>query len=310
MLRLLLTAAAALLLAPAALAGHAAFDYHPGFARTDPAQYETFANAHQGAGHASYMFLFTPARFSSDFIFLHRGVIHANSSLGLHRHENMEEIYVLLDPAPAFAWFTVTGNGTADGAATAELAGPALVPCPMGAAHGIYNPTDRDLEWMNIAVTSPGQGYDAVNLGDDLAMRGPMLLPDDAPPPLAWAAADPGLLRPVRGLYGGQGVVYLRELFCGAEFATTIAYVRHLLLPPGASVGGRRLQASEEIYYVLEGAGLGSLDNATYPVQAGDAVACVLGETARFVNDTQEPLQLLVFGISLDKGCTDPAAGQ
>ena len=46
------------------------------------------------------------------------------------------------------------------------LKGPAGAPCRMGHSHGIYNPTDKPVQWMNINVSAMKGTYDAFNLGD------------------------------------------------------------------------------------------------------------------------------------------------
>jgi hypothetical protein len=68
-------------------------------------------------------------------------------------------MYVIFDGE---AEFTVNGR-------TSKIKGPALVPCKMGDAHGIYNSSGKTLKWMNFGVsTTKGRG-DNFDLGDTRA---------------------------------------------------------------------------------------------------------------------------------------------
>ena len=60
----------------------------------------------------------------------------------------------------------------------------------MGSSHGIYNPTDHDVEWMNINV-GMSKVYDAFNLGDDRVGA-----PKDKIPQFVTMHLDKALLKP------------------------------------------------------------------------------------------------------------------
>ena len=147
---------------------------------------------HAGAGALHYQALFGSEDFSTNLIFLHRGIIPPKSGIGHHFHNHMEEMFVIFDNE---AEFTIDGR-------TSRLIGPAAAPCRMGHSHGIYNPTDRPTEWMNIAVGSIKGKYDNFDLGDDRAGA-----PVEAKAPFITMHLDRKLLKPATGLYGGKGTV-------------------------------------------------------------------------------------------------------
>src|SRR5438046_10517798 len=91
--------------------------------------------------------------------FLHRDCNQPKIVIRHHFHNHMEEMFVILDGQ---AQFTIDGR-------TSLLQGPAAAPCRMGHSHAIYNPTDRPIQWMNIAVGSIKGKYDNFDLGDDRA---------------------------------------------------------------------------------------------------------------------------------------------
>ena len=101
------------------------------------------------------MGLFDSTSLNTNLIFMHRGVIPPKSGIGHHYHNQMEEMFVIFDGQ---AQFTIDGR-------TAMLQAPAGAPCRIGRSHAIYNPGDKPVEWMNIAVGSVKGKYDNFDLG-------------------------------------------------------------------------------------------------------------------------------------------------
>ena len=84
-------------------------------AHNDPAKYHRSPHVHAGAGELHYMGLFDASSLNTNLIFMHRGVIPPKSGIGHHYHNQMEEMFVILDNE---AQFTIDGR-------TSTLAGPA-----------------------------------------------------------------------------------------------------------------------------------------------------------------------------------------
>src|SRR5882724_11568802 len=97
---------------------------------------------HDGAGSMNFGPLMNDKTLSTNFIFLHRGVLHSKGGIGQHFHNHCEEMFVIFDGE---AEFTINGR-------TSLLKGTVGAPDRMGSSHAIYNPTDHDVEWMNINV--------------------------------------------------------------------------------------------------------------------------------------------------------------
>jgi uncharacterized cupin superfamily protein len=116
---------------------------------------------HDGAGSMNFGALMNDKTLSTNFIFLHRGVLHPGGGIGQHFHNHCEEMFVIFDGE---AEFTINGR-------TSLLKGTVGAPDRMGSSHAIYNPTDHDVEWMNINVGT-SKVYDAFNMGDDRVGRG------------------------------------------------------------------------------------------------------------------------------------------
>src|SRR5581483_3124760 len=167
-------------------------------AHTDPAKYRDLQHVHAGAGKLAFMELLGRDALNTNLLFVHRGVIQPKSGIGHHFHSHMEEMFFILDGQ---AQFTIDGR-------TSLIQGPAAAPCRMGHSHAIYNPTNRPVQWMNIAVGSIKGKYDNFDLGDD---RADAAL--DAKPVFINARLHKYELPLVENLYGGKGTIgYKRAL--------------------------------------------------------------------------------------------------
>src|ERR1051326_2494026 len=272
-------------------------------AHTDPSKYRASKAVHDGAGQLDYMALFDAHSLDTNLFFLHRGVIQPKSGIGAHFHNQCEEMFVILDGE---AEFTIDGR-------TSLLKGPAGAPCRLGHSHGIYNPTDKPVQWMNINVSMAKDQYDAFNLGDTRVGA-----PLDAIPQFISMRLDRALLRPFEGMHGGKGAAQYRRALDATVFSTPWAYVDHLVLSPGASVGPHMHHEVAEFYYVMKGSGTVTISGGrggaeTAPIKEGDAVPIQLSDVHSFENTSSEPLEFMIVGVSRDQSKhvdnTDVSAG-
>ena len=253
---------------------------------TDPAKYHHLTAVHDGAGTMDFNALLGVDALDSNLIFLHRGVIQPHSGIGTHFHNRCEEMFVILDGE---AQFTIDGR-------TTRLRGPAGAPDRMGHSHGIYNATDKPVQWLNINVGLT-KTYDAFNLGDDRVGA-----PLDAHPTFIFMRLDRSLLKPLGQGRRGTGAVQSRRALEPSVFSTAWAYVDHLLLPPGSTLAPNTQPDMSEVYYVLAGTGTVAPGDAASasaaPIRTGDAIPVRLGQGASFANTGAEPLELMVIGVS------------
>lgn len=234
---------------------------------------------HDGAGTMNFGPLMNDKTLSTNFIFLHRGVLHAKSGIGQHFHNHCEEMFVIFDDE---AEFTVNGR-------TSLLKGTVGAPDRMGSSHAIYNPTDHDVEWMNINVGT-SKVYDAFNMGDDRVGA-----PKDKIPQFVTMRLDRALLKPAPD--GGK--VQRRRALSPSVFYTAWAYVDHELIAPGGDTGTSTLPDLSESYYVMSGDGSVTVNGETVAIKKGDAIPVDVGQSKSFKAGSQ-PLELMIIGVAKD----------
>ena len=258
-------------------------------AHADATKYQHLKAVHDGAGEMDFRVMLGTDAVEPNLIFFHRGVIMPHSGIGEHFHNKCEEMFVILDGE---AQFTIDGR-------TSLIQGPAGVPDRMGHAHGIYNPTDKPIQWLNINV-GMSKVYDTFNLSDSLEHQ-----TLDAIPQFVSYKLDKGLLRPMKAMDGGQGTVQYRRALQPTIFSTTWSYIDHLLLPPGASVGPRALPGFAEAYYVIGGDGTVTLGKETAQIHTGDVIPVRLNEARALANTGSAPLEFLIVGVAKDMATKD-----
>lgn len=240
---------------------------------------------HDGAGSMDFGPILGAHSLSTNLIFMHRGVINPHSGIGQHFHNHCEEMFVILDGPDA--QFTINGR-------TSTLPTPSGAPDRMGSSHGIYNPNDQPIQWLNINV-GISKTYDTFNLKDDRVGA-----PLDPIPQFVHFHIDPALLKPAPDWLNAKGGVLYRRLLEPTVFFTTWSFFDHISIPAGASIAPAMPADMSEAYYVYKGAGTVTVNGETQPIKAGDAVPVDLGQTQSFTQTGSVPLELLVVGVAKD----------
>jgi mannose-6-phosphate isomerase-like protein (cupin superfamily)/heme-degrading monooxygenase HmoA len=251
----------------------------------DPAKYRTLTAVHAGAGQMAFTQLIGRSELATNFLYLHSGVINAKSGIGHHFHHTIEEMYVLLNGE---AEFTINGR-------TSKIKAPAIVPCKMGDAHAIYNSSKEPVRWLNFAVSKTKGRVDNFDLNDTRV--GATI---DPVPVFVSGRLEQNNLKPLKAAAGGNSILY-RRVFGPDIFNTDWDHVDHLIIAADSTTGPRQLEGIEEVYYVIKGTGILSINNEKAGIKADDAFYGKLGEKITLAGDSKEGLELLVIGVAASK---------
>ena len=116
---------------------------------------------HGGIGRIATRHIWGPRDFDSTFTYLDHAILESGGSVGYHYHDALEE-----------SFFILRGRGLVTiGDRTFEVASDSVTWQGIGQGHGIFNPHGEDLEFLRIAVASPGLTPSTIDLHDDLAGR-------------------------------------------------------------------------------------------------------------------------------------------
>ncbi len=264
----------------------------PFWGRNDPSAYKEYANHHGGAGSVYFMEILPGELFTSDVYSIRRGIIPPGASIGEHLNRNGEEMYFIWGNA---AQITVNGE-------TALMPPGASVLCPLGSSIGIYNQGEKPVEWMNIIVSTEKGVYSAIDFDDDLTGQTVM-----SPAPYKWGYFDEALTVPVGPAHLGAGKILNNKPWLNTNFSTNWFRIGHCILPKGTSIGYHRHNATEEVYYVMSGTGLMTVNDVTWEVSAGDAIPCTLFDSHGLYSHTDDPPNIFVLIVKMDDAILDDA---
>jgi mannose-6-phosphate isomerase-like protein (cupin superfamily)/heme-degrading monooxygenase HmoA len=252
----------------------------------DPSKYRQLSAVHAGAGQMGFTQLIGRNQVSTNFLYLHSGVIEPKSGIGHHFHHNIEEMYVILNGE---AEFTINGR-------TSKIKAPAIVPCKMGDSHAIYNPSGEKLQWLNFAVSLNGPG-DNFDLADTRV--GATL--DKVPTFVSDRLEKEKLTVRRPAQFGGNRTTMSRRVFGPEIFSTDWNHVDHIVIPADSAIKSRKLEGVEEIYYVIKGNGTIGVNGEKAAIKASDALFGGIGEDVSFTNGGKEDLEILVIGVAASK---------
>lgn len=284
---------------------------------TDPAKAMPGRNVHQGTGTLGMQTLLGRGSVKN-LAFMHHGPLGPKSSIGHHFHTNSDEMFLILD---GDCQFTVNGQ-------TALIKGPVGVPCKAGNSHAVYNPSSKAVDWVNFQVliadpVQPAAAPGAPPQGGGMPRRSSYNYSAD--PTSLFEMADDRSdavlvkkptfintgqltkenLRPVVKMSGGKDTVLYRRALGPGAFESNWAFFDHLLIPVSSTVGRHYHAGVDEVYLVIRGKGKVYVNDEVADVAYGDAIPVKAGEIHSLESSAAEPLELVIYGVALEKGKLD-----
>lgn len=109
--------------------------------------------------------------------------------------------------------------------------------------------------------------------------------------------------------HGGSGEIEHFRVFDEDTFATNLCLVAADVIPPSASIDEHFHAHDEEMYIVLEGEGVVTVDGKDKHVEQGDVVLVTPGHSHGIRNDASISLKILVIEATLAKtaGSKEPS---
>lgn len=99
-------------------------------------------------------------------------------------------------------------------------------------------------------------------------------------------------------IHEGEGLIDSVKLFGGEDFETDLSYVSFTRIPPGASIGyHEHLSPREEVYNIVEGTGVVTIDGEETRVKKGDVIFTPVGSLHGLVNDSEDKMDVFVFWV-------------
>ena len=99
--------------------------------------------------------------------------------------------------------------------------------------------------------------------------------------------------------HAGEGPVELYEIWAKTDFDSNVDFIDRVVIPPGSSVGYHRHGDNEEMYIVLEGTALMTIDGEQRRISRGDMILNPAGGEHGLVNDSGKNIDLLVIQVGL-----------
>ena len=101
--------------------------------------------------------------------------------------------------------------------------------------------------------------------------------------------------------HSGENTISFARIFDSDTFQTNCHFVDYAVIPPGASIGIHRHERSEEIYIVLDGSALMTLNDVPTRVRRGDIIVNPVSGTHSLVNTGEIDVHIVVVEIGTSK---------
>lgn len=108
------------------------------------------------------------------------------------------------------------------------------------------------------------------------------------------------ILQEESNMHDGKGTTNHAQLFFNQDFKSNLRFINYTILTPGSSIGVHKHGNDEELYIVLEGNGIMTVDGEEKEVKAGDIILNKPFGEHGLRNNSEHDLKILVFEVGID----------
>lgn len=99
--------------------------------------------------------------------------------------------------------------------------------------------------------------------------------------------------------HGGTGPVDLYEIWGSDNFQSNIDFCDRVVIPPGSTIGYHRHGNNEEMYILLDGEGMMTIDEKEFTVRKGDMILNPAGGSHGLLNNSDQDIDLVVIQVGI-----------
>ena len=101
------------------------------------------------------------------------------------------------------------------------------------------------------------------------------------------------------GSHGGKGPMMLYEIWEESDFKSNVDFIDRMVIPPQSTIGFHKHGNNEEMYIILSGQGVMTVNNETVVVKKGDMILNSPHDSHGLQNESESDLDVLVIQISV-----------
>ncbi|MDI6734837.1 MAG: cupin domain-containing protein [bacterium] len=105
----------------------------------------------------------------------------------------------------------------------------------------------------------------------------------------------------IGSVHRGEGVINLCRPFIAEDFESDWNFVDFAIIPPGSSIGIHKHGEDEEMYFILEGRGIITVNGEEREVCSGDLILNKPGWSHGIRNESKEEIKILVVEVKLKR---------
>lgn len=98
--------------------------------------------------------------------------------------------------------------------------------------------------------------------------------------------------------HGGVGEITVQKVFRRTDFQGAWDFVLRVIMPPNSSMGVHQHARDEEMYIILKGKGLMTIEGEAKRVGVGDMILNKPEGTHGLLNDSDDDIELLIIQAS------------